>query len=72
MHLSNDVQCDGTELRLHWNFRLPIGHTPQLLHKLVHALVEEWNETPQVTKTIRSDIMQCLEFIHDPGYFALL
>ena len=46
MHLSNDVQCDGTELCLHWNFRLPIGHTPQLLHKLVHTLIEEWNETP--------------------------
>ena len=47
-YLADDVHSDGSKLLLHRNLGLTISKRPEPLQKLVHTLIEDWNETFEV------------------------
>ena len=47
-YLADYVHSDPSKLLLHGNLGLAISKRPESLQKLVHTLVEDWNETFEV------------------------
>ena len=47
-YLADDVHSDCSKLLLHGNLGLTISERPESLQKVVHTLVEGWNETFEV------------------------
>ena len=47
-YLADDVHSDCSKLLLHENLGLTISERPESLQKVVHTLVEGWNETFEV------------------------